>query len=438
MTAVMPSGLPEETERTVMVLHGMLPAAPDTTTHLDDSDLDDTDIDDTDRQSVVARPLRALIAPNPLAPPPSAPVPAAPLAPAPVPPAPALPPGAVLVDDDVEPTIMVSLSSQLEDTDEQAVISRPLRALMAPPAPVGPPPVALAVDDDVESTLMVSREPRGPGGMTIPSFALAPAPLPPTAPLHGGADDDVERTLMVSRSSAPPPGHLSSGLPSLLARGPAPVPPAAGDDDVERTVMVSRVPRLPGGVPAPLAPPAPSRPPVGAPPGMRATQPLTEGTVVVPRATGPATDGTIIVPRAMGPATDGTIIVPRNVGPPTDGTIVVPRTLGPPTDGTIMVAAGMGRSGLLDPVMRGPGGTFALPQVVPVPEERPRYIPRPVPVIAPPLQVLEGPTVGRGTQRLASIALASRRSARVALAWWVVLCGVCATAAYVCFTQLFG
>ncbi|MCL2467812.1 MAG: hypothetical protein FWF02_04640 [Micrococcales bacterium] len=459
MTPATPSGLPDEAEHTVMVSHGAVPAAPDTTP-LDEPDLEETDVDDTDEQVVVVRPLRALLAPPPV-------------------------------------------SGDLEDTDEQDVVARPLRALLGPPVPmISPPPgsvsppaapapggpgtpglgvpggpasapvglvrdpglaaASLAQDvedpeptfmvsrlslpvapgptgqsadaaEEVERTIMVSSEARA-HALAVPLPPLAPVRLPPTVPLDDAGGDtviDVERGGMVSRPVGPPPGH--STVPAL-GRGPAPVSPV-DDDGVEHTLMVSRMPPS-GGVRTSLPLAAAPLPPLpGAPAGIA---PLTEGTVVVPRALGPATDGTIVVPRNVGPATDGTIVVPRNVGPPTDGTIVVPRTLGPPTDGTLMVSPYMGRSGLSEPALRGPNSTVALPKVVPVAEERPRYTPRPVPVEPPPLQVLEGPTVGRGNQRLSSVALASRRTARTAVVVWVLLCGLCATGAYWCATQLFG
>lgn len=209
-----------------------------------------------------------------------------------------------------------------------------------------------------------------------------------------------------------------------MNRGRDTLPLDDPDDEVaDHTMMVSRQ----------------SSPPTAA--ALHQSGPPTEGTVVVARHLGPATEGTVVVARHLGPPTDGTVVVARELGPPTDGTVVV-RQSGPPTDGTVVVRPGRPASGtaMADPVLRGRARQKSVAKPPPsIHEERPRYTPREIPQPpGPPLQVMEGPTALRGTAPLPSVAAASRRGARTALAVWLLLSAVCAVGAFWCATRLFG
>jgi hypothetical protein len=237
------------------------------------------------------------------------------------------------------------------------------------------------------------------------------------------SDDEVlaDHTMMVSRRSPVPADSLRPGSLTKPAQDAGPL-----DDPDDRAVLDStRISRRSSMVSDVTT---------------RRSGPPTDGTIVVARGSGPPTDGTVVV-RQSGPSTDGTIVVARGSGPPTDGTVVV-RQSGPSTDGTVVVRPGRpsSRTAMADPVLRGRARRTGLskpPRTIH--EERPRYTPRAMPPPpGPPPQILEGPTALRGTAPLPSVAAASRRSARVALAVWLVLSAVCAVGAVWCATALFG
>ncbi|MCL2091349.1 MAG: hypothetical protein FWH11_09050 [Micrococcales bacterium] len=234
-----------------------------------------------------------------------------------------------------------------------------------------------------------------------------------TLPLEDPDDDTLaDRTVMVSRRTSPP-----AGTATVLRAGPPPKPPRDTapledpDDDTlaDRTVMVSR-----------------------------RSDPPTDATVMVARQSDPPTDATVMVSRRSDPPTDATVMVARQSGPPTDGTVVVHPA---DPDGTVMVRRGRPSGvAMADPVLRGPGGLAGVPKPpLSLPEERPRYTPRAIPLPpGPPLQVVEGPTALRGTAPLPSVAAASRRTARVALVVWLLLSAACAVGVVWCASELFG